>query len=178
MVKLVRDFLLSGEEPALFRGIRDKLPLCYPEGEYKILEEIVEEDRLYRNALLRRQSSMDMIPSFIKESLPNDFVHTVTSLKEEMIFYNKEHKIHFSIECEYDDVYSIAGSIRFIQLEKGLCKVAIILHFELHDLKKYIENEKIRAMAIPLLESKIPDIFVENLQTIYSSVAEGLSSSS
>lgn len=170
MVKLVRDFTIKGKEEEIFLNVRDKLPLAFTEEEFKVLDEIKEGNRVYRKSLLRKKDTLDMIPSIIKDNLPQDFIRTSTSLIEESIYYEKEKKIQFTIVCEYDNVYSISGSVRIVQLDPNNCKVYIILYFELNDISKYVPNEKAQSLVIPLLESKIPDVFLENIQTTYQSV--------
>lgn len=172
MVKLVKDFTMKGKEEEIFLAVRDKLPQTLSPQEFNILEEIKEGNRLYRKALLRRESTLNMIPSVVKENLPDKFTRTCTCLVEETIFYEKERKLQFSITCEYDNVYSLSGSVRIVQLDDQHCKVFIILYFELHAIDKYITSDKVRSMVVPLLESKVPSVFIDNLRTTYQSVCE------
>ena len=118
MVKIIRDFVLAGTDHDIFEILKAKLPdyLNQDGDEYTIMEEIEEKGRLYRKARLVRMSNLDVIPSLIKERLPDEFIETATRLIEENIFYEKEKKIQYNLRCDYEDVYNLSGNIRFIPL--------------------------------------------------------------
>jgi hypothetical protein len=172
MVKLIRDFVLPGTEDQIFGLLRQKLPEYLNSGEdkYVLLEEIKEETRLYRKARLIRASNVDIIPNIIKERLPQKFIDTATCLIEETIFYEEEHKIQLNVRCEYDDVYNISGSVRFIPLDKTTCKVVMVIYMELNNMEKYIPTSAARDMIVPVIESRIPELFIEKQKMIYTNL--------
>lgn len=168
MVKIIKDFVLKCKDEIIFEKIRDSE--IYDKSEYTIQEEINEPDRLYRKILLKKPTLLDTIPTLLKEQLPIEFVQTVTNLITEEIFYNKEKKIQYSIQCNPDNVYTLSGNIRFIQLDNINCKVIVLLYLEFNnEISKYINNN-IRSLIIPILETKIPELFVNNLNDTYKSL--------
>lgn len=172
MVKIIRDFVLGGTEDDIFETLKTRLPdyLNQDEDEYTILQEIQENGRLYRKARLIRMSNVDVIPSMIKERLPQAFIDTATRLIEENIFYDKEKKIQYNLRCEYDDVYNLSGNIRFIPLDESTCKVIMTLYMELQNLEKYIPSATARDLLLPILESRIPDLCIEKQKAVYARV--------
>lgn len=172
MVKLIREFFLNGFVRDVFDKIMTRLPgvIRREDGDYKVIDEIVEKDRLYRKALIHKQNMLEMIPAFIKEHLPETLLHTATRLIDESIFYTNhdEYKIQWSITNECDRIYSISGTTRFIEMSDTLCKVVILVHLRIEGLERYISNATTRDMVRPMLESKIPDLFIDNLRDIYT----------
>jgi len=172
MVRLIREFFLNGHIGDVFDKIMTRIPdaIRREEGEYKVMDEIVEKDRIYRKALIHKQSVLDMIPSLIKERLPETLLRTATRLIDESIFYKNRdnYRIQWSVTNECDRVYSISGTTRFIEMSDTLCKVVILVHLHIEDLDRYISNATARDMVRPLLESKIPDLFIDNIRDIYT----------
>jgi hypothetical protein len=172
MVKIIRDFVLAGTDHDIFEILKAKLPdyLNQDGDEYTIMEEIEEKGRLYRKARLVRMSNLDVIPSLIKERLPDEFIETATRLIEENIFYEKEKKIQYNLRCDYEDVYNLSGNIRFIPLAEGMCKVVVTVYMELQNLEKYIPNTTARDLLVPILESRIPDLYIEKQKAVYTMI--------
>jgi hypothetical protein len=172
MVKIIRDFVLAGTDHDIFEILKAKLPdyLNQDGDEYTIMEEIEEKGRLYRKARLVRMSNLDVIPSLIKERLPEEFIETATRLIEENIFYEKEKKIQYNLRCDYEDVYNLSGNVRFIPLAEGTCKVMVTVYMELQNLEKYIPNTTARDLLLPILESRIPDLYIEKQKSVYTMI--------
>lgn len=172
MVKIVREIFLTGEVSHVFDTIMNDLPkMMMSDNEndtYTILEEIAEHSRIYRKVLIHRNDTLDMIPSVIKERLPDTLIHTATRLIQESIYYPKDQKIQWSITNECDPIYTISGTTRFLDMSDNLTKIIILVHFRLEDLSRYIQNSTTRDLVRPFLESKIPELCIDNIRDIYS----------
>jgi len=175
MVKIVREFFLNGETRAVFENVLSYIPTQierHGNNEYNILDEIIEPSRTYRKIVIHRESIGDTIPSLIRERLPDNLLHTASRLIEETIFYHKENKIQWSITNECDPIYTITGTSRFISMSEKLCKVVMLIQLRIEDLSTYIPNQTTRDLLKPFLESKIPDLVVDNIREKYTAAQE------
>jgi len=171
MVKVIRDFLLHGvDDVTAFEKIRDHLPDFFRKigDEYTIESETREKGRYYRKALIHKNSTIEMIPAIIRDHLPTEFLHIVTNITEETIYYENEHKIQWSVYGKIENTFLFSGTTRFLPLQGDMCKVMMIIHMNFNC--KYITSSRIQKMLIPIIESRIPDVFVKNQSIIYQQV--------
>lgn len=166
MVRFIRDFILKGRDNEIFIAIREKLPVCMSKlGEYDVDTEINENGRFYRKSFIKKNIAQKMIPGFIQEKLSSELIQTMSDLVEENIFYEKELKIQWNIIPRTDAVYSLFGSTRFMSIDHDRCKVIIMIHLEWNNIEKYIYPH-----LLPLIESKMPDIYLHEINTIYKQI--------
>lgn len=171
MIKLVRDFYVNGDDGVVFDTIQTYLPHylnSHPEDEYKVDEEIIEDHKIYRKSFLKMNSFLKELPKMVLKTLPKEFVESVRHITEEVIFDKKEKKINFVIVS--GDVYKITGSTRFVSIAKEKCKVITMIYFRLIEADKYFPNKTLSNMIIPLLKTKIPEMFIMNQNIYYNAV--------
>jgi len=174
MVKIVRDFFIKGNDKSVFQTLLKHLPDYLreiPGDEYNIIEEISneEEERIYRKAQLKRLSTLKMLPEIVKDNLPKTFMDITTKLVEEIIFDVKNTKMQFHIECEDAQIYSITGTTQFIPMSNDLTKATTVIHLTIHNLEKYI-NKNLYNIIFPILEKKIPELFIDYQKIMYNDV--------
>ena len=59
----------------------------------------------------------------------------------------------------------------FVQIEEDKCKVMVFLYLSItNQLKEYIPNQLARSIIVPIIESKMPEIFVDNLRVAYQDI--------
>jgi len=173
MIKLIRDFYVNGDDEQVFDTLQKYLPEYldnHPEDDYKVIDEIQDDHRLYRKSLLKRNSFLKELPNMVIKTLPREFVESVRHITEETVFDRKEKKLNFFIVS--DNIYQITGSTRFIPITKEKCKVITMIHFTLLDAEKYFPNKTVSTMLIPLLKAKIPEMFITNQNLFYNEVVK------
>jgi len=169
---VIRDFMLHGiDDHDAFQKIRDYLPQFFNSigDTYVIESEVREKERYYRKGKINRASNMDMIPSVIRDHLSHDFIKVVSHVTEETIYYEKENKIQWSLYSNTNNSFFFSGSTRFIDMDddNSFCKVVMIINMEIPDISRYIPNPRMQKMVVPMIESRIPDVLVNNLANIY-----------
>jgi len=173
MIKLVRDFYVNGDDEQVFDKLQKHLPEYldnhHPEDDYKVIDEIVDNHRLYRKSLLKRNSFLKELPNMVLKTLPKEFIESVRHITEETVFDRKDKKLNFFIIS--DNIYQITGSTRFIPITKDKCKVITSIHFSLLDAEKYFPNKTVSKMLIPILKAKIPEMFITNQNLFYNEIA-------
>ena len=172
MVKgIIRDFMLHGvNDDTAFQKIRDNIPQFFnSNGDSYVIElEVREKGRYYRKGKIHKNSNIDLIPPVIRDHLSHDFVEVVTRVTEETIYYEEEKKIQWSICSDINPSLFFSGSTRFIEMEDNtLCKVMMIINMEIPGISKFIPNQRIQQIVIPMIERRIPDIFCTNQANIY-----------
>lgn len=172
MIKIIKDFYVNGNVNEVFLKLQLFLPKYlnqHPEDEYKVVEEKMDGHQFYRKSTLRKQSFIKELPQMIRKSLPKDFLQSVGDLIEETVFDGKDKKIQFSITSK--NIYHLTGTSRFISLNKEKCKVSTILYFNLLEAEKYFPNKTISAMMLPILKTKVPEMFIMNQNMYYNDIS-------
>ena len=172
MIKLVRDFYVSGDDDIVFETLQKHLPEyldSHPEDEYKVVEEMTDDNHiLYRKSILKRMSFLNELPNMVQKTLPLEFIKSVSHLTEETIFDKKNRKISFIIVS--GNIYHIKGTTMFIPITKGKCKVMTILYFTLLDAEKHFPNKTVSSLLMPFLRNKIPERFITNQNLYYNEI--------
>lgn len=171
MIKLVRDFYVPGDDTSVFETIQKYLPEhldSHPEDEYRVVEEIADENTLYRKSLLKRNSFLRELPNMVQKTLPKEFLESVGHLTEESIFDKKKKQLSFSIVS--GEIYRIKGTTVFIPITKDRCKVITMLYFNMLCPEKHFPNKTVYSVIMPFLKNKIPERFIANQNIYYNEV--------
>ena len=172
MIKLVRDFYVSGDDDVVFETLQKYLPEylgSHPEDEYNVVEEMTDDSHiLYRKSILKRVSFLKELPNMVQKTLPPEFVESVSHLTEESVFDKKNKKINFFIVS--GDIYHLKGTTKFIPITKEKCKVVTVLYFTLLDAEKHFPNKTVSSVLMPFLRNKIPERFITNQNLYYNEV--------
>lgn len=171
MVKIVRDFFLNGIDHDIFHLLKISIPKYLKEktgDKCNILEEIVENKKLYRKSYIEQKSILQKIPNLIIDKIPSELTEQMTTLIEEAIFDQETLTIEWKIY--HKDMYCIEGRTMFVQVDEEKCKVIVFVYLTVSDMKQQIPNKMIRLMVLPIIESKMPEMFVENLKIAYQEI--------
>lgn len=160
MARLIRDFVLPCSDECIYKIILERVPESYiemKEYEFRIEDEIEEEDRFYRKMSYQKEPYMSMVPSIIKENAPKQLLDSSNRVIEESIFYRKEKKIRWAVNIENLDSYRMCGTTCIIPLSDEMCKISLIIRFEMKE----------DGFFKPLLEKWIPDTLAAKTRKMY-----------